>query len=206
MSDPDPTAAALQIVGNVATVAGLYLFTATGAKAINNTYQATASPYTSLTESEKKLKRVESRLQGLSVKQREEIEATQHTTSNDESFKSIEDLEQALEGLFNVHCRLSNWYEDANVWDRHRPFTQFRRRVAEFERNAKGLLHDTLKTTVPCIDDINFGTSDDSRRAMARPANSHWQSPAPADAVTTPSGSGLPADAVVIPMTPIVPV
>jgi len=190
MSDPESIAAALQMAGNVATFAGLYLFTTSGAEAINNTYQAIASPYTSLTESEKKLKRVKSRLQGLSVKQREEIEA-----------KSIEDLEQALEDLLDVHCRLSNRYDDANVWERHRPFSQLRRRVAEFEINAKGLLHDTLKTTVPCIDNINFGTSDDS---MARPANS--QSPAPADAVTTPSGSGLPADAVVIPMTPIVPV
>ena len=43
-----------------------------------------------------------------------------------------------------MHCRLLKWYEDANIVDRHRPFTQFRRRLVGFQKDVKELLNDTL--------------------------------------------------------------
>ena len=82
-------------IGNVANTAGVTtvaIGTAQGVAAIYRTY---GSPYTSLTESERKLKRVRSRLQGLSPQRREQINIA--IQSNPSDCMSLEDLEDQLE-------------------------------------------------------------------------------------------------------------
>jgi hypothetical protein len=98
-----------QAINNLANVAGLTSVAAQGAVV---GYQAYASPYTSLTDSERKLERVKSRLQGLSPQRREEIEmATRSQASN---CKSLKDLEDKLQ-----ECVLLNYvslFRSQNAW------------------------------------------------------------------------------------------
>lgn len=70
-------------VGTIASTAGVTTFAISGAKGILATYQTYYSPYTSLTAAERKLKRIRSRLQGLSPKRREEIEIATRSESFD---------------------------------------------------------------------------------------------------------------------------
>ena len=83
------------MVGTIASTAGVTTFAIGGAKGILAGYQTYASPYTSLTEVEKRLERVRSRLQGLSPKRREEIEIA--TRSESFTGSSLESLEEELE-------------------------------------------------------------------------------------------------------------
>lgn len=86
---------AWETVGTVASTAGVTTFAIGGVKGIIAGYQTYASPYTSLTGAERRLKRVKSRLQGLSPKRREEIEiATRNGSFNG---SSLETLEERLE-------------------------------------------------------------------------------------------------------------
>jgi len=159
------------MVGTIASTAGVTTFAIGGAKGILAGYQTYASPYTSLTEAGRKLKRVRSRLQGLSPKRREEIEiATQSESPDDSSLKA---LEGKLEDLTDMHCRLSKRIEETTFKERHFPYSEFRYHLSRFEEHAKGLLNDTLKTTVPDVDDLMF-SPENSRRATStfNPENS----------------------------------
>jgi hypothetical protein len=89
------TSEAWQMVGTIASTASVTTIAIGGAKGIIAGYQTYASPYTSLTEAERKLERVKSRLRGLSPKQREEIEIA--TRSESFSGSSLESLEERLE-------------------------------------------------------------------------------------------------------------
>jgi hypothetical protein len=80
--------------GNIATATGITAFALTGASGAVAGYQSCNSASHSLTESERKLERVRSRLKGLSPQRREEIEATQGNASG---CKSLKDLEEQLE-------------------------------------------------------------------------------------------------------------
>ena len=82
-----------QTVGTIASTAGVTTVAIGGAKTALAGYQTYASPYTSLTETGRKLKRVRSRLHGLSPKRREEIEIA----TRSESFTSLKALEGKLE-------------------------------------------------------------------------------------------------------------
>lgn len=84
-----------QMVGTIASTASVTTIAIGGAKGIVAGYRTYASPYTSLAVAEKKLKRVRSRLQGLSPKRREEIEIA--TQSESPNFSSLENLEGKLE-------------------------------------------------------------------------------------------------------------
>ncbi|KAN0108953.1 hypothetical protein V8E52_009736 [Russula decolorans] len=165
-----------QVVGAVASTAGVTTFAIGGAKGIVAGYQTYASPYTSLTEAGRKLKRVRSRLQGLSPKRREEIEiATRSESFND---SSLEVLEGELENLTDMHCRLSKRIEETTFRERYFPYSEFRSNLKNFERHARALLNDTLKTTVPCIDDIEF-----------KPENSTWGTKRPSSSESIPENS-----------------
>lgn len=152
-----------QTIGNVASAVGLTSFALTGAKGVLQGYQTFASPYTSLVESERKLERVRSRLLGLSPQRREEIEAS--IQSNASGCKSLHDLEEQLEEcvlllndavsfdskfavrisrLLDMYYRLFKGYEEVTFSTRHNPFSEFRKHVAKLERDAMGLLNDTL--------------------------------------------------------------
>ena len=89
------TSEAWQAVGNIASTAGVTTFAIGGAKGIIAGYQTYVSPYTSLTEAERKLERVKSRLQGLSPKRREEIEIA--IRSGSLNCSSLDTLEKKLE-------------------------------------------------------------------------------------------------------------
>jgi hypothetical protein len=82
------TSEAFQKVGTIASTAGVTTFAIGGAKGIVAGYRTYASPHTSLMETERRLERVKSRLQGLSSKQREEIEI---------AGSSLEALEERLQ-------------------------------------------------------------------------------------------------------------
>jgi hypothetical protein len=84
-----------QTVGTIASTAGVTTFAIGGAKGIIAGYQTYASPHTCLAESERRLERVRSRLQGLSPKRREEIEIAARSESFNGS--SLEYLEGDLE-------------------------------------------------------------------------------------------------------------
>lgn len=86
---------AWQTIGNVASTTGLSAIAYSGVKGVVAGYQAYASPDTSLIESGRKLKRVKSRLQGLSPQRREEIEIA--TRSQDTGCKTLENLEDQLD-------------------------------------------------------------------------------------------------------------
>ena len=90
MTDAWPT------IRHFASAASLTTFAVGGAKTVLAGYQTFASPCTSLTESEKKLKRVRSQLQRLSPKRREEIEIAIRNNATD--CKSLKDLEEQLDG------------------------------------------------------------------------------------------------------------
>ena len=77
-------------MGNIVNSAGLAGFAITGAKAVLAGYQAYASPYSWLAESERKMERVRSRLQGLTPQQRDEIDA-KCRASNCKSLKNLEE-------------------------------------------------------------------------------------------------------------------
>ena len=85
-----------QTVETIASAAGLTSFAISGAKGVAEGHQAYASPYTSLKDTEGKLKRVRSRLQELSPNRREEIEIA--TRSESFTGSSLETLERELEG------------------------------------------------------------------------------------------------------------
>jgi hypothetical protein len=97
-----------QTFSNFATTAGITTIAYSGAKGVIASYQTYASPTTSLIQSEKKLERVRSRLQGLSPQRREEIETVIRSNASD--FKSLKDLEEQLDGcvLLNDAVSLSN--------------------------------------------------------------------------------------------------
>jgi hypothetical protein len=84
-----------QTIGNVASTTGLTAFAYSGVKGVVAGYQTYASPDTALKESGRKLKRVKSRLQGLSPQRREEIEIA--TRSSDTNCKTLGNLEDALD-------------------------------------------------------------------------------------------------------------
>lgn len=86
---------AWQTIGNVASSTGIAAVAYSGVKGIVASYQTYVSPTGSLEESERKLKRVRSRLQGLSPKRRENIETA--TRSNSSNCTSLEGLEIQLE-------------------------------------------------------------------------------------------------------------
>jgi hypothetical protein len=88
-------AQAFKAIGNIASTAGLTTFAMCTAKGIIAGYQTYASPYASLTESKRKLKRVRSQLQGLSPQRREQINIAMQSNSSD--CMSLEDLEDQLE-------------------------------------------------------------------------------------------------------------
>ena len=108
---------AWQTVGNIASTASVTTIAIGGAKGILAGYHTYASPHTCLTETEKVLKRVKSRLQGLSPKRRKEIEiATRSESSNCSSLKILEDeLEECVYWLIpslfriEVHESLVSW-------------------------------------------------------------------------------------------------
>lgn len=89
------TSEAWQMVGTIASTAGVTTFAIGGAKGILAGYQTYASPYTSLTETGRKLEKVRTRIQGLSPKRREEIEVA--TRSESFNGSRLEDLEQKLD-------------------------------------------------------------------------------------------------------------
>jgi len=152
-----------KIIGNLASTAGLGTFALTGAKGIVAGYQAFASPYTSLTESERKLEKVRSRLQGLSPQRREEIETAIRSNPSG-GCKSLGDLEKKLQecvllidavsfafklnagvsSLLDQYYRLSEGYEEVTFAERHLPRTLFRKQVSALVQNAKALLNDNM--------------------------------------------------------------
>ena len=156
------TTDAWQTFSNFATTAGITTVAYSGAKGVIASYQTYASPTTSLTQSEKKLERVRSRLQELSPRRREEIEIVIRSNASD--CRSLKDLEEQLDGcvlridavsfgskftagvssLLDMFCRLSKRYEEATFAERHFPYSQFRNRVSKLEHLAKALLNDTL--------------------------------------------------------------
>jgi len=165
-----------QAINNLANMAGLAGFAISGAKSAVAGYQAYASPYTSLTESERKLERVKSRLQGLSRERREEIEiAIRSRASN---CKSLKDLEKQLQELMDMYDVLSKGYGEVTFADRHLPYSEFRKDVWILQTDAMVLLNDTLTTTVPYL--MDKGSSPEN--PMERPS-----SPKSPGAVSTPS-------------------
>ena len=75
-----------QAIGNIASTTGITAVAYSGVKGVVASYQTYASPSTSLKESERKLKRVRSQLNGLTSQRREEIEtATRSSSSQDSS-------------------------------------------------------------------------------------------------------------------------
>ena len=151
-----------QAINNLANMAGLAGFAISGAKSAVAGYQAYASPYTSLTESERKLERVKSRLQGLSPQRREEIEiATRSRASN---CKGLKDLEKQLQEcvsliytvsfeftfmvefirLMDMYDVLSKGYGEVTFAERHLPYSEFRKDVWILQSDAMILLNDTL--------------------------------------------------------------
>jgi len=133
-------------------VAGITTFALTGGKSIASIYQTYCSPSTSLEDSRKELEKVRSRLQALSPQRREQIEAAcQRKPTSGVTVKSLEDLEAQLQDLFDQHCTLENQYEEIPLTESHRPFTTFRKCVSALRNDAKALLKDTNKTTVPFL-------------------------------------------------------
>lgn len=84
-----------EVLGNIATTTGITAVAYTSINGAVAGYQACNSASNSLTESERKLERVRSRLKGLSPQRRDEIEATQGNASA--GCKSLKDLEEQLE-------------------------------------------------------------------------------------------------------------
>jgi hypothetical protein len=148
-------------LGNIANTTAITTAAYSGVQFVLAGYRY-ASPYTTLAESEKKLKRVKSRLQGLSPRRREEIETA--SQGKDDS-KSLELLEEQLDecvllvdvfsfsnskftvgvpSLVNMYCRLSKRCDEARFPERHNPYSEFRIQVSGLEQSAKALLNDTF--------------------------------------------------------------
>jgi len=146
---------AWQVVGNISNLSGVTgVFVGGGIASI---YQSYCSPSASLKQSEIILNDIKSRLESLSPRRREQIQAAlQSETSLQEGPKSLEDLEKLLEDLFDLHTRLTKRYDEVPFIESHRPFTTFRRRLEVLKVRATVLRNDTRKTTVPFIDDIEF--------------------------------------------------
>jgi len=161
-----------QIVGVIASTAGVTSIGIGAAKGIQASYQTYASPYTSLTDGERRLEMVRSELQRLSPKRREEIEIA---TRRGDNVSSLEALERQLEDLTDMHRRLSKGIDKTTFTERHSPFSEFRHHLSRFEEHVKALLNDTLKTTVPCVDELAF-KPENSRRPMERPSSSESSS------------------------------
>jgi len=161
-----------QTLGNFVNTAGLAGFAITGANSVLAGYQAYASPYAWLAKSERKLERVRSRLQELSPQQREEIDS-QCRVSN---CKSLKDLEVKHRTLMNTYYRLSKGCDEMAFVDRHIPYSEFRYHLSRFEEHAKALLKDTLKTTVPCVDDMGFDQFDPQNPGLAMDRSSSSES------------------------------
>jgi len=182
------------MAGRAATVTGLTSVAVTGAKSI---YEAHGTTHSSLVASGKKLEKVRSRLQQLSPQRRELLEieiASQSGASLDDAPKSLGDIEKELEVLSDMHCRLSKRYEEETFGQRYLPYSRFRSRVLGLENKINALLYDTWKTTVPYVDDIEYGLSKES-----------WQGVARRQACSKPSGTadlGRPHGAIAIQMTP----
>jgi len=165
-----------EAINNLAHVATIASITATG---VVKGYQAHASPYISLTESERTLEKVRSRLKGLSQQRRDEIEiATQSKVTN---CKSLKDLEGQLEDLMDTHCVLSKESGEVTFVERFRPYSNFRKNVADLKKDVAELLNDTQTTTVPY-----FFEAQNPRWSMD---TSRSESP---DAVSTPSAPLVP--------------
>jgi len=179
-----------QVFTNFATTAGFTTAAVSGVTGVVASYQTYASPNSSIMESERKLKRVESRLQGLSPQRREEIENS--IRSGAFACKSLKDLQDQLDQLLDSHCRLLKRYDEATFAQRHFPYSDFRNRVSRLEDLAKELLHDTFKTTVPFVNDIDIGF--DPKPSRLRPASS--ESP---HAFSTLSAPFPDADAIPLP-------
>lgn len=86
---------AWQMLGNIASTTGLTAFAYSGVKGAVAGYQAYISPSGSLLESERKLKRVRSRLHGLSPERRKEIDSAPRIESSE--YTSLVGLEVRLE-------------------------------------------------------------------------------------------------------------
>lgn len=150
-----------QIIGNVATTTGLTACAYSGVKGVIAGYQRYA-PSTSLAESEKRLIRVESRINGLSPERRMEIEIATRNGSPD--CTSLEGLEVQLQmyvllidaislsnlnlqwesSLMDTCCRLNKRYDKAKLVECHNPYSDFRILVSKLESDARDLLNDTL--------------------------------------------------------------
>jgi len=183
-----------QTVGRIASTTGVTAAAYSGVHVVVAGYHAYISPNTSLMESERKLRRVKSRLQGLSPRRRGEIEAA--TRSYDSGCKSLENLEELLDDLTDMYCRLCKRSEEATFTERHNPYSEFREQVSGLVQDAKALFNDTMNTTVPFMDDIGFDPKS-LRRGMARPSR-------PESLDTSSTKSAPPPDADAIPMSRIV--
>jgi len=163
---------AWSIIANIASTTGITTAACSGVVA---GYQAYNSAFNSLAESERKLKKVESRLRGLSEERRKEIERATQSESSD--CISLQSLEAQLEALMDTHCRLSNRFDAVSFSERHNPFSEFRKYVSKFESDARVLLNDTLTTTVPHINDMGFNPKIPKRTiAIERPSISSVES------------------------------
>ncbi|KAH9962902.1 hypothetical protein BC827DRAFT_1375644 [Russula dissimulans] len=91
---------ALQVVENVTNFSGVTGVVIGGG--IASVYQSQYSPSTSLQQSEMELQKAKARLQSLSPRRREQLEAAfQAATSSEEGLKSLEDLEgELIETIF----------------------------------------------------------------------------------------------------------
>jgi hypothetical protein len=101
---------AWQTIGNFVNTAGLTGLAVTSAKSVLAGYQAYASPSTSLAESERKLERVRSLLQGLSDEKREEIEAQCRASNR----RGLRDLENDLDTCVLLIDAVS--FSNPNSW------------------------------------------------------------------------------------------
>jgi len=157
-------------IGTIASTAAIYGIGFSGVTNVITTYQAYASADASLEKSEKMLQKARFLLRELSPQQRKEIEIAAARSGSSE-FTSLEHLERQLVDLLNMHCRLSKRCGETTFTQRHYPGSDFRRRLSRLKEHAQALLNDTLNTTVPCLNDIEYDP-DNSRRAMEMPSSS----------------------------------
>ena len=149
-----------QILGNIVNTAGVTGFAITGATTVLAGYQTYVSPYASLAESERKLDKVQSRLQELTPQQREEIDARSRasgskglTVLEKELIKYVL-LNDAVSFQIQTHgwvsslrykfYRLSMGCDEMSFMERHIPFSQLRERVRQLVNHSRALFKDTL--------------------------------------------------------------
>jgi len=168
--------------------AGLTGFAISGATSVLAGYQAFASPYSSLANSERKLERVRLRLKELSPQRREEIDSQCRASNR----KSLKDLEEELESLMDTYYRLSKGGDEMTFVKRHIPFSEFRQHVRKLDHDTRELFNDTLTTTVPHLDDMGFDPqnpglatdrSSSSGSPIAFPVPNHPASSTSADVI-----------------------